>query len=146
MLKEVTLYCDGGCDKNPGGVGGWGVVLLYKEHQSTLQGAVSPSTNNRMELTAAIEGLQFLKEPCRVHVYTDSQYVQKGMKLWVSNWISRNWKGVRNVDLWQQLITAARPHQVQWHWIRGHNGNPGNELADALASQAIKEYKATQFL
>ncbi|MFM8454549.1 MAG: ribonuclease HI [Gammaproteobacteria bacterium] len=140
MRKKVIVYCDGGCDKNPGGIGGWGAVLRYKAHEIQLKGFEPNSTNNRMELTAALKALLALKEPCTVEIYTDSQYLQKGMSEWIPTWIRKNWKGIKNSELWQALLEAAQPHHVSWHWVKGHNGNPGNELADTLATQGIRDF------
>jgi len=120
------------------------VLLRYNDHEKTLFGAEPLTTNNRMELMAAIQGLESLTRPCRVRLITDSQYVQKGIQEWLANWKQRGWKTaarkpVKNVDLWQRLDQAAARHQITWEWVRGHSGHPENELADALANQAIDE-------
>jgi len=120
------------------------VVLRYNNHEKTLYGAEPLTTNNRMELMAAIMGLESLKRPCRVRLTTDSQYVQKGIQEWMANWKQRGWKTaarkpVKNVDLWQRLDRASDRHDIEWHWVRGHSGHPGNERADALANRAIDE-------
>jgi ribonuclease HI len=120
------------------------VLLRYKDNEKTLYGAERETTNNRMELMAAIQGLESLTRPCRVRLITDSQYVQKGIQEWLANWKQRGWKTaarkpVKNVDLWQRLDQAAARHQITWEWVRGHSGHPENELADALANQAIDE-------
>lgn len=137
------MFTDGACRGNPG-PGGWGVVLRYKGAEKSLYGSEPLTTNNRMELMAAISGLEALKRPCRVSITTDSQYVRKGITEWLVNWKRREWKTadrkpVKNVDLWQRLDAAAAPHRVEWHWVRGHSGHPENELADALANRAIDE-------
>lgn len=143
MSAEAEIYTDGACRGNPGR-GGWGAVLRYKGHEKTLYGAEPLTTNNRMELMAAIRALESLKRPCRVRLTTDSQYVQKGITEWMSNWKRNGWKTaakkpVKNADLWQQLDAAIAGHQIQWEWVRGHSGHPENELADELANRAIDE-------
>lgn len=140
-MKHVTIYTDGACRGNPG-PGGWGVVLLYRGNEKLLSGATSETTNNRMELTAAIEALNSLKEPCRVDLYTDSQYLQKGIKEWVDQWKRREWRRadkspVKNADLWKALDASATKHDVSWHWVKGHSGHPENDKADSLANEAI---------
>ncbi|MGD8311607.1 MAG: ribonuclease HI [Gammaproteobacteria bacterium] len=140
---ETEIFTDGACRGNPG-PGGWGVVLRYNGHEKTLRGAEALTTNNRMELMAAIMGLESLKRPCRVRLTTDSQYVQKGIREWLANWKRRGWKTaakkpVKNVDLWQRLDRVASRHEIEWHWVRGHSGHEENERADALANQAIDE-------
>ena len=139
--KTVTLYTDGACKGNPG-VGGWGVVLEYGEHRKELCGGDIETTNNRMELMAAIEGLSALKSSCTVDLYTDSVYVQDGITKWLSNWKSNGWrtvakKPVANRDLWERLDKAVSEHQVNWHWVKGHSGDLGNERADELANQGV---------
>ena len=140
---ETEIFTDGACRGNPG-PGGWGVVLRYNRHEKTLYGAEPLTTNNRMELMAAIMGLESLKRPCRIRLTTDSQYVQKGIREWMANWKRRGWKTaagkpVKNVDLWQRLDRASTMHDIDWHWVRGHSGHPENERADALANRAIDE-------
>ncbi|MGO4277296.1 RNase HI [Cupriavidus sp. OV038] len=140
-MQEVTIYSDGACKGNPG-PGGWGAVLIAGTHEKELFGGENPTTNNRMELMAVIEALRSLKRPCVVQVYTDSQYVQKGISEWITGWKARGWKTadkkpVKNADLWQQLDEARQPHTISWHWVRGHNGHPGNERADALANRGV---------
>ncbi|TMS58600.1 ribonuclease HI [Imbroritus primus] len=140
-MQDVTIYSDGACKGNPG-PGGWGAVLVSGDHEKEMFGGEAGTTNNRMELTAVIEALRALKRPCRIAVYTDSQYVQKGIKEWLPGWKARGWKTadkkpVKNADLWQTLDDLTRPHQIEWHWVRGHNGHPGNERADALANKGV---------
>ncbi|MCC6716151.1 MAG: ribonuclease HI [Gammaproteobacteria bacterium] len=137
----VEIYSDGACRGNPG-PGGWGVVLRYRHHEKTLQGAERETTNNRMELMAAIAGLESLKRPSRVRLTTDSQYVMNGLRSWLKDWKRRGWrtadrKPVKNVDLWQRLDEAASKHEVEYEWVRGHTGHVDNERADALANAAI---------
>ncbi|MGB5540525.1 MAG: ribonuclease HI [Gammaproteobacteria bacterium] len=140
---ETEIFTDGACRGNPG-PGGWGVLLRHNGHEKILYGAETQTTNNRMELMAAIAALESLKRPCRVHLVTDSQYVQKGIEEWLAGWKRRGWKTaarkpVKNVDLWQRLDRAASGHTVRWSWVRGHSGHEENELADRLANQAIDE-------
>ena len=139
----VEIYTDGACRGNPG-PGGWGVLLRYGDHQRHLSGAERDTTNNRMELTAAIAGLAALKRRSTVALYTDSQYVKNGISEWLESWKARGWKTaarkpVKNVDLWRQLDELSRNHVVQWRWIRGHAGHPDNEAVDRLANVAIDE-------
>jgi ribonuclease HI len=143
VSAEAEIYTDGACRGNPGR-GGWGAVLRYKGHEKTLYGAEPLTTNNRMELMAAIRALESLKRPCRVRLTTDSQYVQKGITEWMANWKRNGWKTaakkpVKNADLWQRLDTAISGHEIRWEWVRGHSGHPENELADELANKAIDE-------
>ncbi|MBK7983379.1 MAG: ribonuclease HI [Candidatus Competibacteraceae bacterium] len=137
----VLLFTDGACSGNPG-PGGWGALLRYREHEKELSGSEAATTNNRMELLAAINGLEALKRPARVRIVTDSQYVMKGVTEWLAAWKRRGWKTadrqpVKNVELWQRLEAAAAPHQLQWEWVRGHSGHPENERVDQLARAAI---------
>lgn len=137
----IEIYADGACKGNPG-VGGWGVWLKAGAHEKSLYGGEALTTNNRMELTAVIQGLQALKKPSHVRVYTDSSYVQKGMTEWLEGWKLKQWrtadkKPVKNADLWQQLDDIAKPHQIEWIWVKGHAGNAGNERADTLANQGV---------
>lgn len=143
MERTVAIYTDGACRGNPG-PGGWGVLLRYDDKEKTLHGGEAHTTNNRMELMAAIKGLQSLKRPCNVDLYTDSQYLRKGMIEWMSNWKKKNWlnskkEPVKNADLWRHLDELASMHQIRWHWVKGHSGHLENELVDALANQAIEE-------
>ena len=138
---HVVVHTDGACSGNPG-PGGWGAILQSGDHQKQLKGGEPHTTNNRMELTAAIEALEALKKPCEVDLYTDSQYVRQGITGWIHGWKKNGWrtadkKPVKNVDLWQRLAAALEPHQVEFLWVRGHAGHPENERADALARAAI---------
>lgn len=142
-MATVTLYTDGACRGNPG-PGGWGALLMAGGREKTLHGGEHETTNNRMELRAAIEGLNALKRRCRVDLYTDSRYVMQGITEWLENWKRRGWKtaakkSVKNQDLWQELDEAVTRHDVHWHWVKGHSGDQGNERADALANQGIDE-------
>jgi ribonuclease HI len=142
-MKHVTIYTDGACRGNPG-PGGWGVLLRYGKKEKTLFGGESSTTNNRMELMAAIQALAALRESCLIELYTDSQYVQKGISEWLPGWKKKNWKKadkkpVKNADLWQLLDHEASRHQVSWHWVKGHSDHPENDRADALANQAIDQ-------
>ncbi len=138
--KAVTLYSDGSSLGNPG-PGGWGAILEYNGHKKEISGAESETTNNRMELTAVIEGLKRLKEPCRVEVVTDSSYVANAINGWLNGWIAKGFKGVKNVDLWQEYLEAAKGHDIRATWIRGHNGHLENERCDTLATEAAKQLK-----
>jgi ribonuclease HI len=143
VTEIVRIYTDGACRGNPG-PGGWGVVLQYGDKVRELHGGEPHTTNNRMELTAVIRALQALKRPCEIVLKSDSQYVLKGISEWLPNWKQRGWrtaakKPVINVDLWQALDTLAQLHRIDWQWVKGHNGEPGNERADALANQGIDE-------
>lgn len=136
------LFTDGACSGNPG-PGGWAALLRYGERERELSGGEPATTNNRMELLAVIHGLEALKRPMRVRIYTDSQYVMKGMTEWLAAWKRRGWKTadrqpVKNVDLWQRLEAALNPHQAEWEWVRGHSGHPENERVDVLARAAIR--------
>jgi ribonuclease HI len=140
-MADVEIWTDGACKGNPG-VGGWGVLLKRGSHQKTLCGGEPNTTNNRMELTAVIEALKALNRPCHVVLHTDSQYVQKGISEWVVSWKARGWKTaskkpVKNEDLWRVLDDLAAKHVIDWRWVRGHDGDPGNEAADALANQGV---------
>ncbi len=143
MNQRVIIYTDGACQGNPG-PGGWGVVLRYGDAEKTLHGGQPDTTNNRMELMAAIKGLEQLKRPCSVDLYTDSVYVRDGITKWIHGWQKNNWrtsnkKPVKNEDLWKILWPLTQKHNVTWHWVKGHAGNPDNERADALARQGAQE-------
>ena len=143
-MNEVTIYTDGACSGNPG-PGGWGALLQFGEHERELKGGESNTTNNRMELTAAIAALETLKRTCKVHLHTDSTYLRDGMTSWIHNWKRNGWRTtaknpVKNVDLLQRLDEAIQSHDIEWHWINGHAGDPGNEAADALARQGLDAY------
>ena len=140
---ETEIFTDGACRGNPG-PGGWGVLLRHNGHEKTLFGAEAQTTNNRMELMAAIMAMESLKRPCQVRLTTDSKYVMQGIQEWMANWKKRGWKTaarkpVKNVDLWQRLDQAVTGHDVQWQWVKGHSGHTENELADELANRAIDE-------
>jgi len=142
-LSRVEIYTDGACRGNPG-VGGWGALLRFRDRELELFGGEPATTNNRMELTAAIQALAALKRRCEVALYTDSQYVRQGITTWLADWKRRDWrtsdrKPVKNQDLWQQLDALAAKHDIAWHWVRGHTGHPENERADALANRGIDE-------
>jgi ribonuclease HI len=139
----VELFTDGACSGNPG-PGGWGCILRYKGTEKELCGGEPATTNNRMEMMAVIQGISALKRPCTIAVYTDSQYVQKGITEWIWGWKKRDWKTadnkpVKNADLWQLLDTEVRKHKVSWHWVKGHAGHVENERADELARKGLKE-------
>jgi ribonuclease HI len=141
----IDLFTDGACSGNPG-PGGWGAILRWRGHEKELSGGERATTNNRMELLAAIRGLESIKRPARVRIHTDSQYVKNGITTWIKSWKARGWKTadkkpVANVDLWKELEAAVAPHEVTWHWVRGHSGHPENERADALARGAIAEMR-----
>ncbi len=146
IRTEVDIYTDGGCDPNPG-PGGWGAVLVAGLQTKELSGADPATTNNRMELTAAIRALASLRTPCRVSLYTDSQYLRRGITEWVAGWQAHGWlkangRPVENVDLWQELVVQVGRHEMAWHWVRGHRGNPLNERADTLATAARRKLLA----
>ena len=141
MTNKVVMYTDGACRGNPG-PGGWGVILSYQDEEKTLNGFEPDTTNNRMELTAAIEGLRALKRACDVDLKTDSKYVMQGINDWMSNWKSNGWKTtakkpVKNADLWKLLDEQVKKHRIKWHWVKGHAGIEGNEMADQQANLAI---------
>ena len=141
MSEVVEIFTDGACRGNPG-PGGWAALLRYGEHSRVVSGAEPDTTNNRMELTAAIEGLEKLKRPCRVVLSTDSEYLRRGITEWVARWQRNGWQtsrktAVKNRDLWQRLTAAAQSHRIDWRWVKGHSGHPGNEEVDRLANEAI---------
>jgi len=141
-MKKVLIYTDGACSGNPG-VGGWGAILISGQHVKKIFGSYHDTTNNRMELTAVIESLKILKESCEVDIFTDSKYVHDGITKWIINWKTNNWKKVKNQDLWKILddLVYSNNHKINWHWIKGHNGNEFNEIADKLATGAISDLK-----
>jgi len=141
---EVTIYTDGACKGNPG-PGGWGAILKYGDKVKELKGGEAHTTNNRMELMAAISALESLKRPCEIILHTDSQYVRQGVTGWIQNWKRNGWrtadkKPVKNEELWRRLDDARAPHTIDWRWVKGHAGNPMNERADELAGEAMKPY------
>ena len=140
-LTEVTIYTDGACKGNPG-VGGWGAVLIHDEKIKKLYGGEKETTNNKMELTAAIKALEALKRPCKVALYTDSKYVKNGIESWLASWKKNNWKTaakkpVKNVELWRALDALNAKHHVTWSWVKGHSGDQYNDLADELANEGV---------
>jgi ribonuclease HI len=144
--KPVVIYTDGGCSGNPG-PGGWGAILSFAGREKELKGGEAHTTNNRMELTAAISALEALKRPVSVELHTDSQYLRQGITAWIERWKANGWrtadgKEVKNVDLWQRLDAARRKHRIAWKWVKGHAGEPGNERADKLAQSVIREFRA----
>ncbi len=143
-MDKVEIYTDGACSGNPG-PGGWGALMVFKGDEREISGGEFETTNNRMELTAAIKALTTLKRSCHIDVYTDSMYVSDGITKWLENWKRRGWKTaakkpVKNADLWQRLEQACERHEIEWHWVRGHKGHPENERADALARQGMSIY------
>jgi len=145
MTDRVEIYTDGACSGNPG-IGGWGAYLKYKDNVKELSGSAENTTNNRMELVAAIEGLKILKKSSEVNLYTDSVYLKDGITKWIFNWQKNNWKNankkdVKNKDLWIQLLEIVNKHDINWIWVKGHEGNEGNEIADNLATSAISNFK-----
>jgi ribonuclease HI len=140
-MKQVIIYTDGACRGNPG-PGGWGALIKFESAEKEIFGGQLDTTNNQMELSAAIEGLAALKEPCSVELFTDSKYVMDGITQWIQNWKKNNWrtaakKDVKNKELWQKLDQLISQHRVQWHWVKGHSGDEGNEIADLLANKGI---------
>jgi ribonuclease HI len=145
-LPHVVIYTDGACSGNPG-PGGWGAILSFGDRVKEIKGGEANTTNNRMELMAAISAFESLKRPCRVDLHTDSQYLRNGIMTWIATWKRNGWrtsdkKPVKNIDLWQRLDAALVPHQVRWHWVRGHAGHEMNERADVLAREAIAEIRS----
>ena len=144
--QRVTIHTDGACSGNPG-PGGWSAILTFGDHQKELMGGEPHTTNNRMELTAAISALEALKRPCSVDIHTDSEYVKKGITAWIAGWKRNGWrtadkKPVKNVDLWKRLDEALKAHQVRWHWVKGHAGHAMNERADELAREGVVAARA----
>jgi len=142
-MQKIEIYTDGACRGNPG-IGGWGALLIYQGTEKRLYGSEENTTNNRMELMGSIEALKALKRPCEVILWTDSQYVKKGISEWLAGWKAKGWRTasnqpVKNQDLWQMLDQEANRHQIDWRWVKGHAGEYGNEVADQLANQAIDE-------
>jgi ribonuclease HI len=148
MTADVVIYTDGACSGNPG-PGGWGAILMSGAHERELFGGEKLTTNNRMELMAAIKALEALKRPCKVELHTDSQYVRQGITEWLAGWKKRGWKTaakapVKNEDLWRELDAARARHDVAWNWVKGHAGHPLNERADALARKGVEQIRATR--
>ena len=146
MTPEVTIFTDGACSGNPG-PGGWGAILIAKDRERELMGGELATTNNRMEMTAAIRALEALNRPCRVELHTDSQYLRQGITEWLAGWKRRGWrtadnKPVKNEDLWRELDLARARHEVSWRWVKGHSGHPLNERADGLARQGLRAVRA----
>ncbi len=142
-MKTVIIYTDGACRGNPG-PGGWGVLIEYGKLSKQLYGGDLSTTNNKMELTAAIMALKEIKEPCKIILYTDSKYVLQGIEEWIHNWKKRGWRGankkpVKNIELWKELDELRDEHNIKWNWVKGHSGDPGNETADMLANRGIDE-------
>lgn len=148
-MKQVEIFTDGACRGNPG-PGGWGALLRYGDHEREIFGGEAETTNNRMEMTAALKALESLSEPCVVDLTTDSEYLRKGMTEWLAGWKARNWKTasrqpVKNADIWKALEAAVARHEIRWHWVKGHSGHAENERADQLANRGIDEQmSATQ--
>jgi ribonuclease HI len=140
VFSLVTIYTDGACEPNPG-PGGWAALLRFGDQEKVLTGSSLHTTNNRMELTAAVEALKALKRPCSVDIFTDSEYLRRGTTEWLPGWRARSWRrkggALANIDLWQELDAAVRQHKIEWHWVRGHAGDRDNQRVDRLARQAI---------
>lgn len=149
MTARVEIFTDGACSGNPG-VGGWGAILRYKDVEKELSGGEENTTNNRMELMAVIAALRALKKTCNISLYTDSKYVMSGITEWLVNWKQNGWhtankkKGVKNIDLWQELDALTQQHEIRWIWVKGHAGHPENERCDALARGEVAKIKAAQ--
>ena len=144
-MKQISIHTDGSCLGNPG-PGGWAALLRYNGREKELSGGDVQTTNNRMELMAAIMALESLKEPCVVTLHIDSQYVRQGITEWMPNWVRRNWKtaggdAVKNRDLWERLYLATQPHKIDWRWVKGHNGDPDNERVDVLAREQATKFR-----
>ena len=140
-MKKIEIFTDGACSGNPG-PGGWGVLLRYNKHEKRMKGGARETTNNRMELTAAIKAIQAVKQSCTIELTTDSEYVRKGITEWMYKWKQNNWKNsskktIKNLDLWQQLDQEVQNHKINWHWVKGHSGHRENEIVDELAREGI---------
>ena len=147
MSEKVLIYTDGSCLGNPG-TGGWAALLMRGQHEKLISGSALNTTNNRMELQAAVEGLRALKRATKVEVWTDSQYVRRGITEWIQNWVKNQWKNaakkpVKNADLWQQLLEVTQMHQISWHWVKGHSGDAHNERVDQAAREAAEALDKT---
>ncbi len=140
MEKELHIYCDGACSGNPG-PGGWGAVLIWGDKEKEISGAEANTTNNRMELRAAIESIKSVKKKVKIVIHTDSQYVKNGITVWIKSWLKNNWnKGkVKNIELWKELLEESSKHEIVWKWVKGHSGVDYNERADRLATEAVKK-------
>ena len=139
-MKKIEIFTDGSCLNNPGR-GGWCAILRYKNKEKILSGAEANTTNNRMELTAVIKALEALKEPCEIELYSDSTYVLKGLNEWLSNWIKKDFKKVKNVDLWKKYIEVSKPHKIHINWVKGHSGHTENEICDKIAKEEAQKLK-----
>ncbi|MCI6987973.1 MAG: ribonuclease HI [Campylobacter sp.] len=139
-MKQISLFCDGSCLGNPG-AGGWAYILEYKNHIKKQSGGASYTTNNQMELTAAIMGLKALKTPCVVNLYTDSSYIANGINSWLDTWVKKNFKNIKNVELWKGLNALRQIHQIKAFWVKGHNGHPQNEECDTMARNEAMKFK-----
>jgi len=138
--KKIEIFTDGSCLGNPG-AGGWCAILRYKNNEKILKGGEKDTTNNRMELLAVINSLKALKEPCEIELYSDSTYVLKGLNEWLHNWIKKNFKNVKNVDLWKEYIKVSKPHKIHINWVKGHSGHKENELCDKIAREEAERIK-----
>jgi len=139
-LKKIEIFTDGSCLGNPGN-GGWCVILRYKNHEKILSGGEKETTNNRMELMAVIKALEILKEPCEIELYSDSTYVLKGLNEWLDNWIKKDFKKVKNVDLWKRYIEVSKLHKIHVNWVKGHSGHKENEICDKIAKEEAEKLK-----
>jgi len=139
-MKKIEIFTDGSCLGNPGN-GGWCAILRYNGHEKILSGNEKDTTNNRMELLAVINALEALKEPCEIELYSDSTYVLKGLNEWLDNWIKKNFKNVKNVDLWKKYIEVSKPHKIHINWVKGHSGHEENEICDKIAKEKAMELK-----
>lgn len=137
-MSKVVIYTDGACSGNPG-PGGWGAYIIYGVHTKKIYGSEHNTTNNRMEIIAAIKALETLTRPCKVEIYTDSVYLKNGITSWIHDWIKKDWRNVKNVDLWKLLYNINNTHEVQWNWVKGHSDNIGNQIADQLAVRGRDE-------